>query len=360
VETAHRITDDFQVLAKEKIHEVRRYRATSYLQYITPALTPETKRHALQIPINVSQRMIRLVQQWSATARHPRDIVERALQHFHNQPFVYTLSPPVLGGNPVDEFLFETRRSFGEHYASAFTTLMRLAEIPTRVVTGYQGGEINPFGNYLIVRQSNAHAWAEVHLPEEGWVRVDPTAAVAPQRIEMGIDNAVQEIGAPIRFQLPASDWLAKNYDRFRYLWDGVQNGWNQWVLGCGPELQQRFLELMGLGSLGWQGVILLLILTVGLLLGWVAYTQLKADRAPPDPLLESYQHFCRVLANKGVERRLYEGPMDYAERVAEAFPELRHKVTLITRLYIALRYGARSQPEWQKTFTQQVREFRP
>ncbi len=360
VETAHRVTDDYQVLAKEKIRDVRRYRATSYLEYTTPDLAPGSRRRALQLPNNVSHRTRQLVHRWMATARHPREVVNQALQHFHNQPYVYTLNPPLLGGNPVDEFLFETRRGFCEHYAAAFTTLMRVAGIPTRIVTGYQGGEINPIGNYLIVRQSDAHAWAEVHLPGEGWVRVDPTAAVAPQRIEMGINNVLQEVGAPVRFQLPASNWLIKARDQIRYLWDGVQNGWNRWVLGYGPELQRRFLELVGLGSLGWQGIALTLLTVVALLLGWVAYTLLKRDHQRPDPLLECYQHFCNLLATKGVARKAHEGPMDYAARVSEAYPEMRHKVTLITRLYVALRYGSRPQAEWLRTLQQQVREFRP
>src|ERR1039457_5975328 len=118
-------------------------------------------------------------------------IAERALSYFREQGFVYTLEPPLLGRDSVDEFLFGSKSGFCEHYASSFVFLMRAAGVPARVVTGYQGGDINPVDGYMIVRQSDAHAWAEVWLKGRGWVRFDPTAAASPVRVESGIAAAV-------------------------------------------------------------------------------------------------------------------------------------------------------------------------
>src|SRR5262249_11962532 len=143
------------------------------------------------------------------------------------QPFMYTLEPPKLGDDPVDQFLFETRSGFCEHYASAFTFLMRAADIPARIVTGYLGGETNPVDGYFVVRQSDAHAWTEVWLQDEGWVRVDPTAVVSPLRIERGLAAAVPEADRPL-IERRNFDWLKQA----RYAWDAVANSWNQWVLG--------------------------------------------------------------------------------------------------------------------------------
>jgi transglutaminase-like putative cysteine protease len=118
-------------------------------------------------------------------------LVEEVLRMFRDQNFFYTLEPPLLGETPVDEFLFKTRAGFCEHYASAFAVLMRGAGIPARIVTGYHGGDLNQFGNYLIVRQAEAHAWAEVWLEGRGWLRIDPTSAVSPNRVEAGLSAAV-------------------------------------------------------------------------------------------------------------------------------------------------------------------------
>lgn len=360
VENATEITHDFQVLSARPILEVRRYRATSFTAYQTRIATVQERRRTLQLPVSVSPRVRELATLWRSSASRPEEIVEQALRHFREQPFVYTLNPPLLGNDPVDAFLFETRRGFCEHYAASFAVLMRLAGIPTRVVTGYQGGELNPLGDYLIVRQSDAHAWAEVLLPDRGWVRVDPTAAVAPDRIERGIQPVLDDVGEPVRFLISASDALTRWARQAGYLWDGVQNGWNQWVLSYGPALQRQLLESIGLGSISWRGVAMVMVLVVGLLLAAVTYTLLRRQQPKLDPVVNAYQHYCRRLARHGLPRLPHEGAFDYARRVAAARPEWRTKVLLITRLYVALRYGAQPPEAWRQQLERQVRTFRP
>ncbi len=164
---------DFHLVTKQPINQRYRYNISSHLRYNTGPITPEQRRRGLQLPDTTTLRMSALVNKWRRQSESDRELVNLSLNHFRNQPFYYTLYPPLVMDNPVDQFLFDSRRGFCEHYATSFVTLMRLAGIPARVVTGYQGGEINPLGNYLIVRQSDAHAWAEVWLEGLGWVRTD-------------------------------------------------------------------------------------------------------------------------------------------------------------------------------------------
>ena len=164
---------------------------------------PEAQRTAgLALPANVTARMRALVAEWAAVSPAPAAVVQAGLRHFNQEAFYYSLRPPRLGDNPADEFLFETRKGFCEHYASSFALLMRIAGIPARIVMGFLGGERNPLGAHLIVRQSDAHAWVEVWLEGQGWTRVDPTAAVAPERIEPSPELTGLASGRPLRLRI--------------------------------------------------------------------------------------------------------------------------------------------------------------
>lgn len=263
-------------------------------------------------------------------------MVSRALSLFREQPFTYTLEPPKLNADPVDQFLFETRSGFCEHYASAFTFLMRAAGIPARVVTGYLGGEVNPVDGYVVVRQSDAHAWSEVWLPGEGWVRVDPTAAVSPLRIERGLAAAVPETDRPLLAR-NSFDWLKQA----RYAWDAVANTWNQWVLGYNPDRQMRFMAQFGLAEVTWQNMVIILIAVSAIIilaLSLALLFRIKAQR--PDPVQRAYLSYCDAMAKRGAARKPSEGPRDFAARVSMQFPELRETAQKISGLYVSLRYG--------------------
>ncbi|QKK10821.1 MAG: DUF4129 domain-containing protein [Pseudomonadota bacterium] len=163
-----------------------------------------------------------------------------------------------------------------------------------------------------------------------------------------------------MRFLISASDALTRWARQAGYLWDGVQNGWNQWVLSYGPALQRQLLESIGLGSISWRGVAMVMVLVVGLLLAAVTYTLLRRQQPKLDPVVNAYQHYCRRLARHGLPRLPHEGAFDYARRVAAARPEWRTRVLLITRLYVALRYGAQPPEAWRQQLERQVRTFRP
>ena len=334
-----RITADYQMIAGSPVRQRIRYEMTSHTSYRLgyEGLTPLERRRSLQLPEGYNWRARALAQNMRRAARDERAMIDQVLGMFRTQPFFYTLTPPLLGEHPIDDFLFNTRSGFCEHYASAFAFLMRAAGIPARVVTGYQGGEVNPIGNYMIVRQSEAHAWAEVWLDDSGWVRVDPTAAVSPQRVESGIAAS-----------LPATDplpllvrgdvaWLRN----VRFAWDSLANNWNQWVLGYNPDRQFWLLARVGLDRATWQTLAMILIGITGLITTGFAIAMLRRfNRRTRDPVVKIYARFCRKLARRGARRAPSEGPVDFAERAARQLPEAAGPIRTITEMYIKLRYG--------------------
>jgi transglutaminase-like putative cysteine protease len=336
---ASRITSDFQIQQAKPLRERRRYEMLSYLAYrIAPTELPsEVRERALQLPPVVAPRARALAGRIRSESSSDDEVLQRTLEFFTSRSFFYTLSPPLLGDDPVDEFLFHTQRGFCEHYASAFVFLMRAAGVPARVLTGYHGGALNPVGDYVIVRQADAHAWAEVWLAGSGWVRVDPTATVSPQRLAEGLAAAVP---ADDPVPLLARDdvaWLRHAL----YRWDAIANAWNQWVLGYNPERQRSFLARVGFDDTTWRTMAMALLGLTGLVL--IALTalllfNLRAQRN--DPVQRAWQRFCRKLARRGAARHPTEGPVDYSRRIEREFPQVASEVRAIEELYVRLRYG--------------------
>ncbi len=352
-------TVDFQWLSYRPVRERIRYEATSWPHYDTGPLHSPLRKAALQLPEGVSPRVQELARDWRARADNDRAVVQQALDYFRSQPFVYTLQPPLLGDDPVDEFLFETRRGFCEHYAAAFVVLMRSAGVPARVVTGYQGGEYNPVGDYWLIRQADAHAWAEVWLPAAGWLRVDPTAAVAPERIEHPLDLDLQAAGTPARFRLLETGLLVRSWRRLQFAVDAVNNHWNQWVLSYGPQRQLELLAALGFRQASWREMALTLLLLIGGCLLGIALWMLLRTPGPSDPVLQAWQRYCKHLARLNIRRGASEGPRDFARRAIAAHPELAAQVCSITELYIRLRYGKPLQDSHEvKQLQQLVRRF--
>ena len=331
------LTTDYQLLSRRIVRERLRYDMQSSPQYrVGVDESTGTLRLARRLPPEASPRARAMVAEWRAQGDSDRDIVSRALGLFREQPFTYTLEPPKLDGDPVDQFLFQTRSGFCEHYASAFTFLMRAAGIPARVVTGYLGGEINPVDGYLVVRQSDAHAWSEVWLAGEGWVRVDPTAAVSPLRIERGLAAAVPEVDRPLLAR-SSFDWLKQA----RYTWEAAANTWNQWVLGYNPDRQVRFLAQFGLADVTWQNMVIILIAVSGSIIVALSLALLfRINTQRPDSVQRAYLTFCNAMARRGATRKSSEGPRDFAARVSMQFPEIRETAQEISALYVSLRYG--------------------
>jgi transglutaminase-like putative cysteine protease len=356
------LSTDYQISAKNVRNRRYRYAARSRLDYHTGALSERQRRLGLQLPDTVTPRMRALVAGWRAGAGSDRQLVSRALQFFRSEPFYYTLNPPLLEANPVDRFLFDSRRGFCEHYATSFTLLMRLAGIPARVVTGYQGGQRNPLGNYLIVRQSDAHAWSEVWLAESGWTRIDPTAAVAPERIERSFEFDLDENadpGVPVIFASADSDLLRGIMKQLRLGLDAANASWHRWILGYSRQQQQSLLQLLGFGSLSEFKLALAMVLTTAALLPLLLLLLRRRERIRPDPVQGDYVKFCRRLARRGLVRLPHEGPRDFARRVIRLRPDLQRQVSAIVNLYIALRYGPSDDPQQRRRLHRLVRGFR-
>ena len=351
-----RMTPSFQLLRDQPVNEVYRYEMRSYPAYRTGELTGAERSRGLQLPSRGNPRARALVADWRQRDSQPEALVRSALTLFREQPFYYTLTPPLLGGEIVDDFLFRTRQGFCEHYASAFVFLMRVGGVPARVVTGYQGGEMNVMGGYLIVRQSDAHAWAEVWLEGRGWVRVDPTGAVAPNRVQQGLYAALSDSGLlPFLARRGGdSEWLRQ----LALGWDTLNNSWNEWVLAYGPDRQKEFLSGLGFGPADWGGMTVAMMVALSgfgvLYAGWRWRSRLARD-----PVARAWQRFCARLARRGLARGATEGPLDFAGRVAVQRPELAESVREIARLYAALRYGPVAPPERVRQLRHLTRRFR-
>lgn len=355
-----RMSADFQLLADRPIDQRRQFELASVILYRTGDLEETERRAALQLPANITPRMRSLVADWQTTAGDAAAVVRQALDHFHRESFVYTLTPSPPGANPTDGFLFETRSGFCEHYAAAFTLLMRIAGIPSRVVTGYLGGEYNELGNYLMVRQAEAHAWSEVWLAGRGWVRIDPTAAVAPERVLREISPGDDTPGAPVSFRTAGGGFLDSTLRRLRMTLDALNTRWHLWVPGYDARRQARFLGWLGLDSLGPSGIGLTLVAALALIMIVLGFGLLRSRNRRPDPVRELYDLFCGRLAAAGVPRAAHEGPEDFARRAAQAKAELKPAIGRISTLYCRLRYSGRGTVEQFREFRRLVRGFRP
>ena len=355
-ELPSRLGADLQWLARDAVTERRRYELSAYLDYrLDPLLEPDMAARARALPEAINPRSRALALGWRQAAGNDAAIVDQALALFRNQAFFYTLSPPPLGIEAVDDFLFSTRRGFCEHYASAFVFLMRAAGVPARVVTGYQGGEYNQLGNYWIVRGKDAHAWAEVWLADRGWVRVDPTAAVAPERVERGLDAALPAAERPAGLIQLQGDWLRP----LRLGWDLLNNRWNQWVLGYNHERQRQFLARLSPYLSNLQGMVTALVATVALALALVAVGVFRQRRPALDAPAAAYARFCARLGPLGLKRGPAESPETFARRAVQARPDLAPAIDAITRHYLAARYGPARSGELA-ALEAAIRAFRP
>lgn len=351
-----RQTRDLRLLARRQLSRRVRYELTSYTEYrIAEASDAELER-ALALPPGRHPRAVALGRRWRAELDDARAVVERALAWFAEQPFYYTLQPPPAAGDPIDEFLFETRRGFCEHYAAAFTVVLRAAGVPARVVTGYQGGEYNPMGDYLIVRQRDAHAWSEVWLAARGWVRVDPTAAVSPARVARGIDEVLPAARARLPLGLEGSDTVQRLWRGMRNAWDAANNAWNQWVLGYTAERQARLLERLGMEHPDWARLGMWLTAALGALLGVLGAIVLRTRDTTGDPARALYERWCRRLARAGIGQCPAEAPLALAARVRRQRPELAEAAARITDLYLHARYGR--DPDYLPALERAVRGF--
>lgn len=331
-----RLGRDLTPLAEDPVRQVTRYRARSYPEFrVQTELSPKRRERYLALPEGAHPRARELAEQWRSQAEVPADIVQRGLAYFRGEGFGYTLTPPAVDENWVDGFLFDTQAGFCGHYAGSYAFLMRAAGVPARVVTGYLGGSLGDDGEGMTVRQSDAHAWTEVWLADQGWVRIDPTTAASPERAEAGLVGSVGADEPVPAMARPEQSWLKTA----RRQLEAMDAAWNRWVLAYGPELQQRFLSRFGLGD--WPRMVMGLGLALVAVGGLTTAVILVRRRPQPDAAAAAFARFERKARRAGVARRPGEGPRDYGERVAAVFPDQAGAIRAVVASYIRLRYTA-------------------
>ncbi len=344
---------DYELVRDEAVTAVIRYRIASQPDFVdSPRLMEVYRRIALELPEGSNPRTRELARALRAEYADDAALVDAVLDWFRREPFFYNLEAPPLGRNGADEFLFDLRVGYCEYYASAFAILMRAAGIPTRIVTGYQGGYWQEGADYLLVRQSDAHAWNEVWLEGQGWVRVDPTAAVSPERI---IDGA--------RTALPAArgwrgmEWIYGLRNRF----DRIQHLWNRWVLGFNAERQQRMLDRFGLDDLppGLYAVLMLAVAALALL-PLMRLLQRARMRADFGPLTHAWARLLKRLRRAGLDA---PGSMTARELAESLAPRLDNgsEFRALTEAYSLQHYGP---PDYNDralaTLLEKLRRWRP
>jgi protein-glutamine gamma-glutamyltransferase len=352
------LTSDYTLVRRDPVTRPIDVTATSFTRVQSPTtLSEAARRRDTRLPPNGNPRTLQLAQ--NMRGAHPDDMeyLRAVLALFTQQPFYYTLTPPKLAGDSVDEFLFDTKRGFCGHYASAFATLMRAAGIPAHVVTGYQGGTFNRFADYWIVRQSDAHAWTEVWIEGRGWLRIDPTSAIAPNRVERGADDALSADEPLASRWQRRSPWLADARLRL----DALRQIWRERILFFDQDSQQQMLAWLNIPEPDGQKLVLVLAAAMTVVLCWLTWSvRREVDPTRKEPLIRAYSRLCAKLAAVGIPRLPHEGAEDYASRVAQHRPDLGPAVTALCRHYSHLRYAAATARIDVRQLDAAVRAFRP
>ena len=350
------LTFDYQLLASQPVTQTISYELTSHLQTVSgDAVSTLARRYDTQLPPGRNPRSVALAQTLRRQAGDDQALINLILDRFRDGGYEYTLTPPLLDLDSIDDFLFNTRRGFCGHFASAFVMLMRAAGVPARVVTGYQGGEWNPIGSYFLVKQSDAHAWAEVWLDGRGWTRVDPTAVVAPDRLLRASTGSFAG-GTGASELLASLGWIT----RARLGWDALNTWWQGSVLDFDLRSQLGLLEKIGFDSpslrqLGW-------LLAAGMTL-WLAWLALRFGRnfrpARGDAVARGYRRIGRALARAASTRAPHEGPVAFAERLAREAPLATADLRPLLFDYAQLRFGANSSEADRRCFIQRTHWWR-
>jgi transglutaminase-like putative cysteine protease len=347
-------TFDYQIMSANALNEASNYRLESYPEHRAPGgLDPAVRRLELALPRARNPRSIALAHGLRESASDDRAYVKAVLDYLEHGGFTYTLTPPRLSANSIDDLLFNTHEGFCGHYASAFATLMRAGGVPARVVTGYLGGQWNRFGGYLLIRQSNAHAWTEIWLEGPGWVRIDPTAVVAPDDLNRDLADVVA--GAAGRRHLGNLPWIASALQA----WQAANAWWQDEFVEFNLSKQFHLLSALGLKDHDLETLVALLAAGTTL---WLSLLTWRARQRPGagarDPLSRSWRALERALARKALERAPHEGPIAYSERVAGQRPELAAALKPLGRQYARLRYGRGGGAAQVQRFGRAVRFF--
>ncbi len=333
-EKTHLLPDSI-LYTETAVNQLRHYQLKSLLlnRFYQP-LSDFDKTLLLDYPVQQNLKTLTMMQSWRQAAANDLQIVNRALQWFNQSEFYYSFTPPPLSGQVIDQFLFDSKRGFCEHYASSFVIMMRMAGIPARVVTGYQGGVDN--GEYLLVKQSDAHAWAEVYITQVNqpgyWLRVDPTAMVAPERVESGAREIMDSKRNFFDFE-----WLKnsrESMDKYRYQW-------NQWVRNFNVSKQQALFRAIGIEHRDGKSLALMMlgILFTTALISLLPLWWLK--RRKFTALQKLYLQLARTVKSQPeLYATHHQGIEKFAAQLSLAYPQASTHIDHFLQVYLNARYN--------------------
>ncbi|MGS0680052.1 transglutaminase TgpA family protein [Shewanella sp. 125m-7] len=334
--------EDYSLYAARPIDQRRLYQVSSYDKHIMDSeLSPQSRVINLTLPNNSNPKTLALAQQFAAKYPAPAPRLNAMMRYFTEQPYYYTLHPPSVGEQQIDDFLIDNKAGFCVHYASAFTFMARATGIPARLVTGYQGAEFNAAAGYYSVYQYMAHAWVEVWLANQGWVRLDPTAMIAPERVEQGFD-AIFDPEATYLLDNPFSSLAYRDnpfLNQLRMQFSSIDYFWSTWVLGFDSKKQQGVLEDL-LGQLTPIKLAIFILISLSVIGLSIAYSAgIIQFRRSSDKHLNAYYSVCKMLRQRGLPRAHHEGPQDYNQRVASVFPSIAKDFDKLTQYFVAIKY---------------------
>ncbi|MCF6320132.1 MAG: DUF3488 and transglutaminase-like domain-containing protein, partial [Proteobacteria bacterium] len=327
------LLSDSQLVSKIKINQLGHYKATSVLKTYNPyeLLSTDALKRLTLLPEGFNDKTSNMMRQWKSLNLSPEQLINKALLLFTTDEFYYSYSPPLLIGDTVDQFLFDTKSGFCEHYASAFTVMMRATGLPARVVTGYQGGILN--NDYLLVKQSDAHAWSEVWIKDKGWLRVDPTAAVSPERVEKGSQALMSQNSRSWH----DSSWSRKLGERY----DGMRHKWNKWVRDYNAVKQEALFEVFGFDSINGKSIAIVLgIIMITTTLLVLLFLYITRPRRILNHYDKIYQQFLSIFSKKGPLKTEALGVTSFSESVCQQFPHIKTPINEFTQLYLKLRFS--------------------
>ena len=335
--TGSKLLSDFQLISHHVLNQLGHYKATSIIKKYNAfeQLSSADFQRLKSLPAGYNPKTHKLMQNWKQQNLTTEQYIKKALNLFTIDKFYYSFTPPPLIGNTIDEFLFNTKKGFCEHYASAFTVMMRSLGIPARVVTGYQGGVKNK--DYWLIKQSDAHAWSEVWIENKGWLRVDPTAAVSPLRIEQGSQALMSE---------QSRNWIDSNWTRkLGEKYDAMRYKWNKWVRDYNALTQRAMFEIIGFKDQNGKSIAIVLglitLITTFIVLFFLYFTRPKRKLGPYDKI---YQKFIKIFKTNGIDTANHQGVVEFARYVSEQYPHTKNAVEKFTNLYIKLRYGRKQR----------------
>lgn len=330
---------DFTLTSKTAQTSRNQFSLSSQMRAIEQDRKSDSFARELQLPQG-NDRAKDLARRWLRETGNPNDFIARIEKYF-NQEFSYSLEPPGLGLDSVSEFLFDSKVGFCGHFAGATVFLLREAGIPARVVTGYQGGEWNAFQNYYVVRQYDAHAWVEAWLPEKGWVRLDPTAWVAPERVQAPAEDTLSKDQAFLKDNLFMGWGLTGNglIANVRMRLEAINYGWHRWVLNYHHQ-QKNVLQQL-LGSFSITKLALFIFVPFCAVIGFTVLMLLRnARKVTIDPLNKQLQRLSIYFSDFGFERSKGETIGNYCHRLANKYPTMAVSLAELSQLFEKVQYA--------------------